>query len=72
MSKIYVTIGLTKGQTLLPLPPPEILTNDSMQSKDKAHNLEGYVITWIKQIKAVLKLETESLFKDGRNPTPID
>jgi len=48
MSKIYVTIGLTKGQTLLPLPPPEILTNDSMQSKDKAHNLEGYVITWIK------------------------
>jgi len=40
---------------MLPIPPQETTTSERISSKDKAHVLEGAVITWTKQIKNVLK-----------------
>ena len=39
LSKIYVTLGLTKGKTLLPLPSQDTITSQSISQKDKAHIL---------------------------------
>ena len=72
LSSVYVTIGQVRGKTLLPLPPENVTTSTSTSSKDKAHILEGAIITWIKQIKNVLKQEPESLLKQDRNPNPIE
>lgn len=46
-STVSVTIGASKGQTVLPLPAVE---PDSVQLKDKdtVHRLESAVVTWSK------------------------
>ena len=71
LSIIYVTIGEVKGRTMLPVPPQETTTSDRITSKDKAHVLEGAVITWTKQIKNVLKQDPETALKQGQNPNPL-
>jgi len=60
-----VTIGQVKGQTLLPLPPSDIAPQEPvvLHDKDKIHILEGAVITWTRQIKDVLKADSESALK---------
>ena len=68
LSQAYITLGLSRGRTLLPLPPKDSITaasiNDKAASKDKEriHLLENCVVTWTRQIRSVLKLEglTES------------
>lgn len=62
---MFVTIGQVKGQTLLPLPPSEITPQEPvvLQDKDKIHILEGAVVTWTRQIKDVLKADSESALK---------
>jgi len=55
MAHTYVTLGQVKGRTLLPLPPADVTSSEKTSSKDKAHILEGAIITWTKQIKNVLK-----------------
>ena len=59
---VFVTIGQVKGQTLLPLPPSDITPQEPvvLHDKDKIHILEGAVITWTRQIKDVLKADSES------------
>ena len=71
LSTIYVTIGEVKGRTMLPIPPQETTTSDRISSKDKAHVLEGAVITWTKQIKNVLKQDPETALKQGQDPGPL-
>lgn len=71
LSNIYVTIGEVKGRTMLPIPPQETTTSDRISSKDKAHVLEGAVITWTKQIKNVLKQDPETALKQGSDPGPL-
>lgn len=71
LAHIYVTIGQVKGRTLLPLPPQDVTTSDKTSSKDKAHILEGAIITWTKQIKNVLKQDPESALKAGGDPDPL-
>jgi dynein heavy chain len=71
LAHIYVTIGQVKGRTLLPLPPQDVTTSDKTSSKDKAHILEGAIITWTKQIKNVLKQDPESALKAGSDPGPL-
>lgn len=71
LSTIYVTIGEVKGRTMLPIPPQETTTSDRISSKDKAHVLEGAVITWTKQIKNVLKQDPETALKQGQDPNPL-
>ena len=71
LSNIYVTIGEVKGRTMLPIPPQETTTSERISSKDKAHVLEGAVITWTKQIKNVLKQDPETALKQGSDPGPL-
>ena len=53
LAQMKVIMGLIKGRTVLPLPPESTTTNEKTNSKDKAHVLEGAIITWTKQIKNV-------------------
>lgn len=71
LSDLSITIGQTRGETWLPLPPVETSRSTSALSiKDRVHLLEGAVITWTKQIKNVLKLDPEMAFKAGHHPSP--
>ena len=57
LANLFVTIGLTRGKTLLPLPPsdPPSAEGTTAKEKDRVHALEGSVVTWTRQIKNVLK-----------------
>jgi dynein heavy chain len=69
---IYVTIGHSKGETLLPLPPMELPSVDrASKDKERVHVLETAVVTWTKQIKNVLKLDPEQMLKGGTHPGPM-
>ena len=80
LSQLSITVGQTKGETCLPLPPidasaPEAAAgggsaSGSLDMKDRVHLLEGAVITWTKQIKGVLKQDPEALLKQGKHPPP--
>ena len=41
------------------------------QNKERIHVLEGTIITWTKQIKAVLKQDPEMLLNSGSHPGPM-
>ncbi|XXQ31198.1 Dynein heavy chain, cytoplasmic [Plasmodiophora brassicae] len=69
-STLYVTLGQSKGKTLLPLPPSHVFSRD-FPVKERTHVLETFVVGWSKQIKAVLKLDPESLIKSGLHPSPL-
>jgi dynein heavy chain len=71
MAHTYVTLGQVKGRTLLPLPPSDVTSSEKTSSKDKAHILEGAIITWTKQIKNVLKQDPESALKGDKHPDPL-
>mmetsp|Transcript_25005 Transcript_25005/g.85566 ORF Transcript_25005/g.85566 Transcript_25005/m.85566 type:complete len:4525 (+) Transcript_25005:136-13710(+) len=72
IANVYVTIGQTKGKTLLPPPPTESRDGgQGMRDKDRIHVLETAVTTWTKQIKGVLKQDADQALKDGDNPGPL-
>lgn len=71
IAQIYVMIGLGKGRTLLPLPTHKMNQNDTTPDKDKAHVFETSIMTWMKQIKNVLKLEPEMALKQKQDPGPL-
>jgi dynein heavy chain len=48
-----------------------VTSSEKTSSKDKAHILEGAIITWTKQIKNVLKQDPESELKNGKHPDPL-
>ena len=69
---VYVTIGHTKGETLLPLPPMDLPSADkASRDKERVHVLETAVVTWTKQIKNILKLDPEHVLKTGSHPGPL-
>ena len=55
------------SETTFVLPPDD---SQSVNVKNRVGLLEGAVITWTKQIKAVLKQDPEQALKDGQDPTP--
>ena len=70
LSKLFVTVGQTKGKTLLPLPPPDLNYKDALEQrqlkdKEKIHVLESCVINWTQQIKNVLRHEPPSYIHPG-------
>jgi len=67
---VFVTIGQTKGKTLLPLPPAEG-GSDPARDKERIHVLESAVVTWTRQIKNVLKTDPEAVLKHGEHPGPL-
>ena len=44
LAQVYVTNGLIKGETQLPLPPHKLTVSDNTPDKDKAHIFEGNLI----------------------------
>jgi len=72
LANLFVTIGLTKGKTLLPLPPADSGGDDkNTREKERVHSLESAVVTWTRQIKNVLKTDPENLLKAGEHPGPL-
>ena len=73
IANMYMTIGQTKGKTLLPLPSGGDLGEGDKQTRDKdrIHVLESAVVTWTRQIKNVLKADPEAALKEGLNPGPL-
>ena len=70
LSKLVVTVGQTQGRTLLPLPPPDLSSQDSMEhrafkDKERLHALESCVVNWTQQIKNVLRNEPPSYLHPG-------
>lgn len=41
LAQVYVTLGLIKGETRLPLPPQKLAVSETTPDKDKAHIFEG-------------------------------
>ena len=73
LASVQVTIGNTKGQTLLPLPPVDMPSESSraFYDKDRVHVLEATVTTWTREIKAVLRREPDQALKEGHHPGPL-
>ena len=76
IASVYVTIGQTKGKTLLPMPPSESSGAggaDGASTTDQIHVLESAIVTWTRQIKGVLKTDPEQALNrdDGEHPGPL-
>jgi hypothetical protein len=64
---VSVSIGESKGQTLLPLPATDTQQQDqAARDKAKIHILESAVVTWSKQIRNVLKSDPDLALKVGQ------
>jgi dynein heavy chain len=86
VSNVQITQGHVHGITCLPLPNSGLAgseeTNEAQsnivdgdeEEKEGAfsqiHALEGAIITWTKQIKNVLKKDSESIFHQRQDPGP--
>jgi dynein heavy chain len=71
LANMTVTIGHTKGKTLLPLPPADAMSDMFVaRDKDRVHVLESAVVTWTHQIKGILKADPEAPIKAGLHPGP--
>jgi len=85
VSNVQITQGHCKGITCLPLPSSGGPKKDdefgnlegkeggetSMEVHSHIHALEGAIITWTKQIKNVLKKDSESVFQAHADPGPL-
>eukprot|EP00906_Rhabdomonas_costata_P031045 RCo043881 len=73
VGQLDVTIGLTKGRTVLPLPTvdPGIPLSSSMAAKDLKYALEATIAGWTKQIQTVLRQDPELMLQDKSHPGPL-
>lgn len=73
LASLHMAVGQSKGQTLLPPPPPEAFDEDSIpQEKERVHLLETCVIQWHTKIQQVLSTDPEDKIKQGAQPDPLD
>lgn len=70
LANVSITVGRTRGETCLPLPPLDAAAAAHTSAKDRVHLLEGAVITWTRQIRAVLRQDPEAQLKAGMHPGP--
>jgi len=72
LSNLYITLGQTKGKTLLPLPPGQdtIPVEKAAHDKDRVHSLESAVVTWTRQIKNILKQDPENHLQNSQSMGP--
>ena len=68
LSSVNATAGALRGETCLPLPPIDPASTNALSIKERVHLLEGCVLAWTKQIKAVLKMDPEASLKSGKHP----
>ena len=66
LANVQIIAGQSKGQTCLPLPSQ--FEPESSAVTDRVHVLEGCLITWTKQIKNLLRQDSESLMKQFGAP----
>ena len=59
LADVQITAGLVNGTTRLPLPALNEAKESTKTDKEKVHAYEGCLITWTKQIKLVLKMDSE-------------
>ena len=83
VANVQITQGHVRGVTCLPLPSsggPKKDDEFGQSEKDSSeepelhtqiHALEGAIITWTKQIKNVLKKDSENVFQTQTDPGPL-
>ena len=63
LSSVTITVGQSKGQTLLPLPAPEAFDEEALQPKERVHLLETAVIQWAGKIEQLLNSDSEQIVR---------
>ena len=63
LSSVTITVGQSKGQTLLPLPAPEAFDEEALQPKERVHLLETAVIQWAGKIEQLLNSDSEQVVR---------
>jgi len=71
LATLTLTLGESKGQTLLPYPPPEAFDEDNLAEKERMHLLETAVVQWAHKIQSVLQSDPEQALKQGEHPGPM-
>ena len=84
LADVTITLGRTRGQTWLPLPPASATAALSAdvdgatsrrqigggRKKEQVYLLETTLIHWTRLIREILRRDPETLLKQGYNPTP--
>ena len=65
LSSITIAVGQSKGQTLLPHPPPEAFEEDALQERERVHLLESAVIAWSAKVEAVLSSDSDAVLRQS-------
>ena len=68
LSNVTMAVGQSKGQTLLPYPPPEAFDEDNLPEQEREYLLETSVVQWTKKIEGVLETDPDHAIKQGRYP----
>ncbi|KAJ1500072.1 Dynein heavy chain 9, axonemal [Coelomomyces lativittatus] len=67
---VFITNGLIKGKTMLPLPHGIDSDMSTKVVKSSLHSLEATVMDWSHQIEKVLKSSSSTQLDEGHNPGP--
>lgn len=67
-ASVSMTLGQTKGQTVLPDPPPEAFDEDNILEKERSHLLEATVMLWAKRIDELLATDPIHAFEQQPQP----
>jgi len=67
LAQLLVTLGLSQGKTLLPLPPVQLppRVDDTPQDKDLLYQLESATVAWSSQIRAAMQSSPEEMMELG-------
>jgi dynein heavy chain len=71
LATVTMTAGEAKGQTILPLPPPEAFDEDNVPEKERIGLLETSVVLWTERVHATLQNSPESMALPGEFPDPL-
>ncbi|KAI7796524.1 dynein, partial [Triplophysa rosa] len=78
-NSVFVTMGVVKGKTVLPLPAGSDRFEEAAYEREKSghlvdksliHSMETVVIDWSNQIYKVLKKDSSEPLLEGKIPTP--
>ncbi|KAI9221923.1 dynein heavy chain and region D6 of dynein motor-domain-containing protein [Blastocladiella britannica] len=67
---VFVTNGLIKGKTMLPLPQGAD-GEGAIDAKSSMHSLENAVMDWQHQVQKVLSTSSAAPLDEGKNPGPL-
>lgn len=70
LSNLTITVGDSKGQTVLPYPAPQAFDEDNLPERERIHLLESAVVQWTSKLQSVLNTDPEDAILKGLNPDP--